>query len=203
MKLYYFPGACSLADHIALEWIGAPYEVQRVEREERATDWFRALNPAGAVPVLEHEGWVLTQNIAILGYLADTHPEARLWGDGTPRGRAEVMRWLGFVNSDLHPAFKPIFGTTAYLGDEAMIEKSKDNARTQLRTLFRRVDARLDGREWIAGPRSVADPYLSVVTRWAGPTGVDLDDLDHLAAFRTRMEADPAVRRVLEVQGLD
>ena len=92
MKLYYSTGACSLSDHIVLEWIGAPYEAVRVSREQRQTPEFRRLNPAGAVPVFEQDGWVLTQNAAILNYLADRFPAAKLGGDGTPEGRAEVNR---------------------------------------------------------------------------------------------------------------
>src|SRR5690606_37595648 len=103
MKLYYSPGACSLADHIVLEWIGKPYEAQAVSREQRALPEFRKLNPAGAVPVLEHDGMVLTQNMAILNYLADLYPEAGLHGDGSPKARAEINRWRSFVNSDVHP----------------------------------------------------------------------------------------------------
>ena len=81
MKLYYSPGACSLSDHIVLEWTGAPYEAVRVSREERQTPAFRKLNPAGAVPVFEQDGWVLTQNAAILNYLADKFQQAKLGGD--------------------------------------------------------------------------------------------------------------------------
>jgi len=71
MKLYTSPGACSMADHIVLEWIGKPYTAQIVSREQRATPEFRKLNPASAVPVFEDGDWVLTQNVAILNYLAD------------------------------------------------------------------------------------------------------------------------------------
>lgn len=202
MKLYYSPGACSLADHIVLEWIGQPYEAQRVSREQRGEAAFRALNPAGAVPVLEHDGWVLTQNAAILNYLADLHPQSGLGGDGTPKGRAEVNRWLSFVNSDVHPTFKPLFGATAYLQDAATIEQTKAHARATLRTLFQRADAQLDGRDFIAGARSIADPYLYVVMRWAKGQGVDLSGLDHLAAFSARMEADAGVQKVLKDEGL-
>jgi glutathione S-transferase len=197
MKLYYSPGACSLADHIVLEWIGQPYQVQRVSREERATPEFRKLNPAGAVPVLEHDGWLLTQNAAILNYLADRYPEAGLGGDGTPEGRAEVNRWLAFLNSDVHPAFKPLFGSTGYLADATVVEKTKAHARAMLRTLLARADAQLAGRDWLAGTRSIADPYLFVVLRWARGQGVDLDGLDHLERFAARMQADPAVQKVL------
>jgi glutathione S-transferase len=202
MKLYYSTGACSLSDHIVLEWIGAPYEAVRVSREERQEAWFRALNPAAAVPVFEQDGWVLTQNAAILNYLADRFPAAKLGGDGTPEGRAEVNRWLAFVNADVHPAFKPMFGATAYLGDAEIVEKTKANAKASLRGLFERADAQLAGREWIAGSRSIADPYLYVVLRWAKGQDVDLAGLDNLAAFVARMEADPAVQKVLREEGL-
>ncbi len=202
MKLYTSPGACSTADHIVLEWIGKPFEFETVSREQRATPEFRKLNPAGAVPVLEDQGWVLTQNMAILHYLVDKHPEARLDGDGTPKGRAEVNRWLAFVNADIHPSFKPLFGATAYLEDAQMIEKSKAQARSSLRGYYERVNTQLDGRDWIAGTRSIADPYLFITTRWAKACGVDLGGLDHLEAHFARMQADPGVRKAFQAEGL-
>jgi len=202
MKLYYTPGACSLADHIALEWIGRPYEAAHVSREARKSAEYLAINPAGAVPALEDDGWVLTQNAAILNYLADRYPESGLGGDGTPRSRAEVNRWLAFVNSDVHPAFKPLFGATAYLEDPAAIEKSKDDARTKLRGLFERADAQLAGKDWLTGSRSIADPYLYVVTRWAKAQGIDLSGLNHLEHFYQHIEQDPATQSALKQEGL-
>lgn len=202
MKLYSSPGACSLTDHIVLHWIGAPFEVQLVTREQRNTPEFRAINPAGAVPALQVGDWVLTQNSAILHYLTDRFPEAGLCGDGTPESRAEVNRWLAFVNADLHPAFKPLFGATAYLEDPALIEKSHVAARKQLRGLFERADTRLAGRDWLADSRSIADPYLFVVTQWAKKTGVDLSGLDNLARFDARMAADPGVQAAMKAEGL-
>jgi len=203
MKLYYSPGTCALADHIVLEWIGKPYELQRVSKEERKQPAFLKLNPAGAVPVLDVDGWLLTQNSAILNYLADTFPEARLGGDGTPKGRAEVNRWLAFVNSDMHPEFKAFFGSTAYLEDAATIEKTQQHAREVLRSQFERVDGQLAGREWLAGSRSIADPYLFVVLRWAKAQKVDLGGLTHLARFEENMRADPGVQKALKEQGID
>ena len=202
MKLYTSPAACSLADHIALQWTGAPFEAQVVSREQRRQPDFLALNPDGAVPVLQNGDWVLTQNAAILNYIADKFPEAKLGGDGSPESRAEVNRWLAFVNSDLHPAFKPIFGSTSYLGDQAFIEKSQDNARKQLRGMFERADAQLAGKDWLTGARSIVDPYLFVVTQWAKKTGVDLSGLDNLARFDARMAADPGVQAALKAEGL-
>ena len=202
MKLYYSPGACSLADHIVLEWIGTPYEAVRVTRDDRKTPEFLAINPAGAVPALEHDSWVLTQNSAILNYLADLHPVSKLGGDGSAKSRAEVNKWVAFSNSDVHPAFHPIFGSTAYLEDAALIDKTKDAARAKVRTLFERADTHLADKDWLAGSRSVADPYLYVTYRWARATGVDIAGLDNLAAFASRIEADTAVQKVLKEEGL-
>ena len=201
MKLYTSPGACSMADHIALQWIGAPFEAQLVSREERKQPAVLALNPAGAVPVFEDGGWVLTQNAAILNYLADRFPEAKLGGDGTAQGRAEVNRWLALLNADVHPAFHPLFGMSDYLGDEAA-GKVKDASRTKLRGLFERLDAQLAGRDYLVGDRSIADPYLFVVTQWAKKTGVDLSGLSHLNAFDQRMSGDTGVQAAMKAEGL-
>jgi glutathione S-transferase len=202
MRLYYTPGACSLSDHIVLEWIGRPYEAVRVSREERRSPAYLAINPAGAVPAFEEDGWVLTQNAAILNYLADSFPEAGLAGDGTTRSRAEVNKWLAMANADIHPAFHPLFGATSYLEDPALVELSKQAARAKLRTLFEYVDAQLAGRDWIAGTRSIADPYLFVVTRWAMAMDVDISGLDNLQRFFERMLANPGVQRALRQEGL-
>ena len=204
MKLYTTPGACSMADHIALEWTGHPYTAVITSREHRATPDFRLLNPAGAVPVLEDDGWTLTQNAAILNYIADKFPDVQLGGDGTPKSRAEVNRWLGFLNSDMHPAFKPIFGKTNYLEDKAVIEKTHDHARKQLRGMFERANEQLGKHDWLAGDRkSIADPYLFVMLRWAKANKVDLSGLDNLVKFEQRMRADAGVQKVLKAENID
>ena len=201
MKLYTSAGACSLADHIALQWTGAPFEAQLVSRAEKKQPEFLALNPAGAVPVLTEGDWVLTQNAAILNYLADKFPEAKLGGDGSPESRAEVNRWLAFLNADVHPAFHPLFGSTAALGKEAE-GKAQELAKEKLRGYFERADAQLAGKDWLTGSRSIADPYLFVVTQWAKKMGIDLTGLDNLSAFDTRMAADPGVQAALKAEGL-
>jgi glutathione S-transferase len=200
MKLYFTPGTCALADHIVLTWIGKPFEAQKVSREERQQPWFLKLNPAGQVPVYEEDGWVLTQNGAILNYLADKFPESKLGGDGSPKSRAEINRWLAFVNSDVHPAFKPLFGAANYLEEPALIEKAKENARQNLRKLFERLDAQLAGRDFVVGTRSIVDPYLFVTLRWAEKQNVDLTGLGNLAHFMRVMNEDPGVKKALAEQ---
>ncbi|HOC10737.1 MULTISPECIES: glutathione S-transferase N-terminal domain-containing protein [Thermomonas] len=202
MKLYTSPGACSTADHIVLQWLGQPYEFQIVTREQRATPEYRAINPSGAVPALQVGDWVLTQNSAILHYLTDRFPEAGLCGDGGAQSRAEVNRWLAFVNADVHPAFKPLFGATHYLEDQAAIDKSHANARAQLRGLFANADAQLEGKDWITGSRSIADPYLFITLQWAKKTGVDLSGLDNLARFDAHMANDAGVQAAMKAEGL-
>ncbi|RDI98083.1 glutathione S-transferase family protein [Dyella solisilvae] len=202
MKLFYLPGACSLADHIVLEWIGQPYQAERVARENlRSADYLR-ISPAGTVPALqEDDGWVLTENAAILNYLADKYPQAGLGGDGA-RGRAEVNRWLAYINSDLHPAFRPVFRPERFIDGEAAQEQLRQTALIRLRAYFERLDEQLAGRDWLTGTRSFADPYLFVVLNWAKAKGVDLGGLDNLRRFHQRMLQDAGVQAVMQHEGL-
>jgi len=202
MKLYSKPGACSTAVHIDLAWSGLDYEVQTLDATTLKGPAFLAINPAGAVPALVDGDFVLTQNSAIVGYIADKAPAAALAGDGSARQRAEANRWLAFINSDLHPAFKPLFAPGAFIEDPAQHDALKATARKRLRALFQVADTQLQGRQWLAGFRSYADPYLFLTLRWAQFTGVDLSGLEALAAFRQRMEADPGVQKALKAEGL-
>lgn len=202
MKLYTKPGACSTADHIALQWTGQPFQVEVLDKDTMKAPAYLAINPSGAVPTIVDGDFVLTQNAAIMGYIADTYPEAGLSGDGSVRQRAEAMRWLAFVNSDVHPAFKPMFGPAAFLPDPDQHTVLKATALKRLRNLFEIADKQLAGKQWLAGFRSVADPYLYITLRWANAFKVDLSGLDNLAAFLERMEADRGVQAVLKVEGL-
>ena len=197
MQLYYFPGACSLADHIVLEWIGVPYETIRMDRDSIRSLEYLALNPTGAVPLLVDGDLHLTQNAAILWYLAERYSAAHLLGEPTPQGRAEVMRWLSLLNSDLHPAFKPVFSPARFHPDPARANEVAEAGRNTVRKYLAILNTRLDGRDWLADQRSVADPYLFVMLRWAIRLGISLRDYAHLASFLTRMYADPGVRKAV------
>ncbi len=201
MKLFFAPGACSLATHIALEWSGKPYETQKVDIHGTKSPALVKHNPMGAVPLLEDGDFWLTQNSAILNYLADCYPDAKLAGDGTPRARAEVNRWLGFVNSDMHPVFKAYFGGADYLGDPQLIAKAKANAGEVLKKRFAILDQQLAGRDWLASAQhTVVDAYAFVLLGWAPKVGIDLSGLKNLKAFVARMNADAGVQRVLAVE---
>jgi glutathione S-transferase len=194
MKLYYIPGACSLADHIVLEWIGTAYETVKLNYARAKSPEYLALNPNGTVPLLVDGDFVLSQNAAILFYLAEMNPQVRLLGDGTPQGRADVLRWIAFINSDVHPAFKPIFKPSAFHEDPSLATAIADRARHNIRTYLERLDLRLQDRDWLANTRSIADPYLFVLLRWTIKLKIDARGLHSLARFFSRMHEDPGVR---------
>ncbi len=193
LKLYYFPGACSLACHIALEWTGSAYQTVRMSLTSTKSPDYLALNPNGVVPLLEHEDFLLTENAAILGYIAELHPHVGLLGDGSVRARADVMRWLAYLNSDVHSAFKPIFSPSRFIDDRAQAEALADRARANVTTHLQRIDRHLEGRDWLSGERSVADPYLFVMLRWAENKVGSLDRFGNLVRFMDRMFSDDAV----------
>lgn len=203
MKLYYMPGACPLADHIVLEWVGAPYEMVEVKRDKLKSPEYLKINPRGAVPALVDGDFVLTENVAILNYIADLYPEKKLHGDGTPRGRAEVNRWLGFINSDLHQSFKPMFGPASFIADASQHAELAANASKKLSELFKIINTPLTKHDWLAGAhRSIADPYLFVLLTWAKGKKIDLSGLDGLERFFQRMQADVGVKAAMHAEGL-
>lgn len=203
MKLYSKPGACSTADHIALQWTGQPFEVELLDKDSMKAPAYLAINPAGAVPAVVDGGFVLTQNAAIMGYIADSYPQAGLGGDGSPQQRAEANRWLAFVNSDVHPAFSPLFAPGKFIADETQYDAIRDAARKRLRGLFETANRQLADKPWLAGFRSYADAYFYITLRWAAGAKIDLGGLDHLAAYKTRMDADAGVQAALKAEGLN
>lgn len=197
-KLLYHTGACSLAPHIVLEWIGAPYEAEAVEFGSKE---LLAANPSGAVPALiEDDGWILTQAGAILHYLAHKHPEADLAGQSGARGAAELDRWSSFFTGDLHPSFYPLFTPHRYTTskDKDAQAEVQEAGRILVRKRLALLDDHLSDKAWILGKRSVIDAYAFPMIRWAAkllPEG--LSGWSHVQALHDRMAADPAVQTVL------
>ncbi|WP_296819758.1 glutathione S-transferase N-terminal domain-containing protein [Brevundimonas sp.] len=200
-KLYYSPGACSLAAHTVLEEIGAPYEAQAVNLRagEHKEPTYLAINPKGAVPALATEHGVLTENVAILNYLAAKHPEAGLAPLNDVYATAALTSFNGYLGSSVHPAIgKLMFSRPALEGD----------ARTQQQDLtlakLRVLEDSLYVGPWAMGPRfSVADPYLMVFERWARQGGLlDPDTFPHMNDHLDRVQQRPATQRALAAEGL-
>ncbi len=198
--LYFRNGTCALAPHVVLEWIGAPYEAVPVKA---GSPELLALNPSGAVPVLkEDDGWILTQAGAIVAYLAARHPEAGLAGGDGVRAAAEAHRWSSFLTGDLHPAFYPVFTPGRYTTDPSDEAKARtvEAGLALVRKKLGILAPQLDGRDWILGQRSVIDAYALPMLRWArAKLPEKLEPWPALDALVDRLEADPAVRRVLAV----
>ncbi len=203
MKLYCMPGACSLADHIVLQWIGAPHQIEVVPRDQLHGE-FRKVNPAGAVPaLLLDDGTLVTQNIAILDYLAQLKPEASLFGTGSAVSRAQVLRWTAFLNSDVHKNFSPLFGAPRFVDGEAAQASLRAKAIERLQGQFAILDQQMGSGTWLVdNHRSVADPYLYVLLRWARGMKLDLSAHAHLNRFFDHMGTDAGVKAALAAENL-
>jgi len=201
MKLYYKPGACSLASHIVLKEIGKDFEIEKVDTENQVTESgadFSKINPKGYVPVLSIEGkQMLTEGAAVLQYLADKNPEADLAPKSGTLERARLQEHLNYISSELHKAFGPFFSLTA--SDEER-KSAKDNVGRKMKhfeLLFN------DGRKYLLGNQfSVGDAYLFVVSNWANQTGVGLNKWPNLAAFSTRVAGRKSVQAAMHAEGL-
>jgi len=202
MKLYYMPGSCSLAVHIALGETGSEFALEKVDGKTKRTETgrdFTEVNPNGYVPALElADGAVLTEAPAVLQYLADAHPEAGIAPANGTFERARVQEHLNFVASELHKSFSPFFAAEPPEG------AARDAA---LARLFKRLDhlERLlaDGRDYLLGADfSVADLYAAVVAGWAAPVGIELDSWPRIAAYVQRVTARPAAVEAMRREGL-
>lgn len=198
MKLYYSPGACSQAAYILLHETGLPHDSEKVDiRAKRTASGgdYLAINPKGAVPALEIGDEVLTENGAVLQYIGDkAGNETLLPGAGMERYR--VIEWLGYLGSDVHKSFGPLF-------NPASSDEAKQAARDMVAKKFDFIEHKLDGQDYLAGPSmTVADPYLFAMLGWTGTLGIDLAKWPNLAALRHRMEERPSVQAVLRAEGL-
>ena len=200
MKLYYAPGACSLASHIALCELGLPYTLERVNLKDKTiADGrdFRSINPLGYVPALElNNGEILTEGSAILFYLADLVPGAHLVPPAGEVDRYRVLAWLNFIGSELHKNFSPLFAKDTPA-------EYKTAVSDRLAARFAHVDGVLAYSPYLAdGEFSIADAYLFVVSNWAPVVGFDLSPYSHLLAFQERILARPAVQKAMQEEGL-
>lgn len=198
MKLFAMRGSCALSCHIALEWAGAEYELEMLDREALAGDAYRAVNPKAQVPaLLLDDGQVISEALAILLLIAERYPEAHLKGEYLPLSRARLDEAMAGLVSDVHKAFGPVFVPARYTTDETALDSVKAAAFIQVDAQFDRLEAAMGGHGWLLGSRTVADAYLYVMTRWKRMTPTPIEAYPALAAFQARMDQNPAVRRTL------
>lgn len=204
LKLFYSPGAISLAAHIALEEAGAPYELVRVDfkaRQQRSADYL-AINPQGRVPALATGEGVLTETPAILVYVAEAFRQAGLAPDD-PWCFARMLSVISYVASTVHVDNAHINRGYRWADDPDAIADMRRKAPAVMAADLRLLEDRIGRGPWVLGEQySVADAHLFVMTWWAEPDGVPLKDFPNLRAHLDRMQARPAVLRVLAQEGL-
>ena len=200
MKFYMLPGACSIVGNVALEWAGAEFELVKLDFAGSKTPEFLAKNPQGSVPLLEDGDFVLSQNTAILQYIAEKYPQAHLFGMGDAKQQAKAHQWLGMINADIHSKFSILFGPQRFAESEAAQAEVVAAAKKQLQGLFAFVDTHLNGRDYLADELTIADVYLMVVLNWAVYKEVDLSACKNLQALHARVAANAAVQKVLALQ---
>jgi glutathione S-transferase len=200
MKLFYAPGACSLSPHIVSREAGIPVELQKVDLKARKYDGgadYTKINAKGYVPALQLDsGQVLTEGPAIVQYLADQKPDARLAPKPGSFERYQLQEWLNFIGTELHKGFSPLFRPNTP-------DEYKRIAKENLATRIDWLDKQLDGRDFLMGKNfSVADAYAFTILSWSKPLQIDLSRWPNVTAYLARVGARPRVQEALKAEGL-
>jgi glutathione S-transferase len=197
LTLYYAPGACSMAAHIVLEESGEKYEAKRVDlaKGEQRLQAYLDINPQGRVPVLVLDsGEPVSENTAILPYLGKRFG---LWPkDAT--GEVRALSTIGFFAASVHTAHAHISRPQRYASDSALFANIQQTGRETFHDCLRQIDTRLAGRQWLGEQYAVIDPYAFVFYTWGARRELPMAELKNYTAFKDRMLARPAVRRVVE-----
>jgi glutathione S-transferase len=200
MKLYYAPGACSLAPHIVLRELGLAFEAVPVDlkthRLADGTDYY-TINPKGYVPLLQlDDGQKLTEIAAILQYLGDLKPGAGLIPAAGSMQRYRAIEWLTFISSELHKSFSPLFSA-------AMPEAGKQIFRDKLAKRFEFLDQHLADKDYLMGGQyTVADAYAYTILSWKDAVKIDVSPWKNLEAYIRRNAARNPVREALHSEKL-
>lgn len=199
MKLYYLTGACSQASNIALRDAGLAFELVKVDRHTHKTADgldFNDVNPKGYVPALRLDsGEVLTENVAVLQYIADRNPAAKLAPPFGTIERYRLMEWLSYINSEVHKPFGALFRADAPEG-------AKEFSRTNLPARLEYAQTALGSKNFLMGEYSVADAYLFTVLGWGAHVGVDIGAWPGLKRLHERVGARPHTIEALKSEGL-
>jgi len=205
MKLFYAPGACSLAPHILLEEIGAPFEAVRLDLaagDQRAPDYL-ALNPRGRVPLLATAQGALRENLAICVYLAEQAPDRGLL-PGDSWAKAQVLAAFAWLSGTVHGhAFASVFRAPRFADDPAAREAVTAKGRVEALAHLTEMDAMLQGRTWFAGDAfTIVDPMFLILRRWGIRIGLDVTPFAALAAHAERLAARPGAARAIAREGI-
>jgi glutathione S-transferase len=200
MKLYYSPGACSLAPHIVAQEAGIPLTLEKVDTVKKLTAAgvdYLTINSKGQVPFLQlDDGKYLSEGPIIAQYLCDKAEARKLMPAPGTEARYRVMEWQNYVTSELHKGFSPLFSPKYDAAAKATLS-------AVLRQKYEWLDKQLAGKTYLTGSDfTAADAYLFTVTAWTKYVKLDLTDLANLQAYLGRVAARPAVQQAMKAEGL-
>lgn len=204
LTLYYAPGACSMAPHIALEEAGADYIAVRIDEAggEHLTEAYRRINPRAKVPALKlGDGTVITENVAIQTFIARIHPAAQLLPPD-PVDEARALSLMSFFATTVHPVFGRYYRPERSSDDRSAHGGIKAKALTIFFDHLREIDALLAGRTWFFERFSTVDAYAFVFYGWGQRAKLPVGELRAYSAHKQRMLERPAVQRVLAREGV-
>ena len=199
MKLYYMPGACSLAPHIALREAALSFGLEKVGRDKKTESGgdYLTVNPKGAVPALKLDnGEVLTEAGVIQQYVADKVPTKKLAPPAGATERFRLQEWLNYIASEVHKGIGQLFNPAMPEDYKAAVKKGLG----QRQLLF--IEKSLAGKEYLLDRFSVADGYLFTILRWTGAHNIDLFGYPNITAFMKRVADRPAVQEAMKTEGL-
>jgi glutathione S-transferase len=200
MKLYYAPGACSMASHILLNESGVAYEIEKVDlkthRTEKDQDFYK-INPKGYVPALQLDnGKLLTENIAILSYLSDPKPGQQAAVSTDNMNHYQKLEWLAFISTELHKGFSPLFSKT-------ISPEFRQACKEKIAKRFDLFDKHLANQKFMMEDAfGAADAYLFTILSWCPKAGVDLSSWKNLVSFVERLQSRPAIQKTMKEEGL-
>lgn len=199
MKLYFAPGACSLAPHIALREAALEFDLEQVDLRAKQTKSgadYRAINSKGGVPALElDDGQVLTEGAVILQYIADRKPASHLAPAAGTSERYRLQEWLNWIATELHKGISPFFNPKAS-------DEWKQVLRERLAFQFEFLNGRMAKPFLMGAQYTVADSYLYTILRWTKLHNIELGTWPEIPAFMARVEARPAAQAALKAEGL-
>lgn len=204
MKLFYAPNTCALASHIALEEAGAEFTLVRLDfraNEQRQPDYL-AINPKGRVPALATDRGVLTENVAILAFIAQRYPDARLAPLHDPFGFAEAQAFNSYLASTVHVAHAHGRRGYRWADNQSSFDDMKRKLPESMGACFELIERKMFRGPWVMGEAyTICDPYLFTIAEWLEGDGVDPARFPKVHDHRRRMYERPAVKRALAEEG--
>ena len=201
LELYYCPGACSMASHIAIEETVTPYTAHPIalaKGEHMQPEYLSKVNARGKVPALKTDDGILTENVAILTYLARSFPQANLLPTD-PLGTARALSHMAYLSNTVHPAFTHIMRPGRFATDESAHDNLKATGKDNFWKLLQEIDGLLAGKDYVLGTQySAADGYTLVFYGWGQRIGLPVGELKNYTALKDQLLRRPAVRKVLE-----